>query len=651
MDEINPNSQVMVENAEDQQPQKPNLGPDFRPDNGPYQTLVDYCQDLYDAFSKSAYRTAKMKEIEDSRKIYEQKPLVESKQIPWTDSSNIVLPLTTITVDNLEPRLVSGLVGRDPVVRFEMEGSQSKDDSTMLLEQWFNQELVNEVKIKAKASIGVHTLLLEGTWFTLPKYDRNKLMRRDFIYNQQGGIAFDPQTQKPATADIEDVLYEGGQVDSVPFSDVYCADNIGSVEEWDTADKGIIIRPTYAELMRDKQDPEMIGYLPDKVGPWLLSDTGEMKKKEDEKSPGDKVSGVEVTGKEVIECINWYISYPINRVEDAPESEQEDFTEERIVATIAKESGVLIRIGLLRDFNFTNECLLRRVRLFPENDRSFGTSMYGKLKSIQNGASDFYNMLMNISTLCMIPWFFYDESSGMTKDYELVPGKGIPVDNVKGIMVPDFFKMNPAGYMKLEEMLFDLWEKQGNISSPQIGQPDDKQKTATEIMSVIQEGNIKYDYQANTTKDEFIGIIQTLYDLYYQKMPPNKKFSYNGQEVPIPRQSMRQRVKFVLSGSTASANKMIERKESEDILQMSMGNPLMNPMQPLMDVLKAYGKTDMQKYINPQANQMLQALVANPELPKVVGNYLKTKTDMMNKAGVKPKKGRGAPVPKQVNVG
>ena len=75
MDEINPNSQVMVENAEDQQPQKPNLGPDFRPDNGPYQTLVDYCQDLYDAFSKSAYRTAKMKEIEDSRKIYEQKQI------------------------------------------------------------------------------------------------------------------------------------------------------------------------------------------------------------------------------------------------------------------------------------------------------------------------------------------------------------------------------------------------------------------------------------------------------------------------------------------------------------------------------------------------------------------------------------------------
>jgi hypothetical protein len=636
IDEMNPNVQVMIQNAEDQQ--KPNLGPDFRPDNGPYQKLVDHCEDLYDAFSKSAYRDAKIREIIESRKVYEQQERQRVKPL-WDGESSMTLPLTTITCDNLEPRLVSGLIGRDPLIRFEMEGMTEQDEPTKLIQGWFNQELDNEVKIKANTGNGVHILLLEGTWYCFPGYNRHELPRRDFVFNEDGSMVINPETQEPETADIIDVLFEGGEIKHIPFTDVLCPDNIGSVAEWELCDKGVIIRPTYAELMRDK---EKLGYLPDKVGPWLVPQKGNLKKKDDDKSPDEQVTGAEVTGKEVIKCVNWYISYPINRVEDAPEQEQDDFTEERIIATVTLDTGVLIRVGLLRDFNFSNECMLKRVRLYPESDRSYGTSMYGKMKSIQNGASDFFNTVINISTLCMIPWFFYDDASGMKKETELFPGKGVPVDSVAGIKIPDFFKLNPGNYLQFIEVFMRLWEQVGNISNPQIGRPDDKQKTATEIMAVIQEGNIKYDYQANTTKDEFIGIIKTLYDLYYQHMPFNKTFIYNGEPVPIPRKLMRQRFKFTLSGSTASANKMIERKEAEDILMLSQGNPLMNPMKALEDVLKAYGKTDLAQYVNPEAKQVLQALFENPELPKIIAQYLMTKQTTMAAVGIEPEKGAKA---------
>ena len=205
-------------------------------------------------------------------------------------------------------------------------------------------------------------------------------------------------------------------------------------------------------------------------------------------------------------------------------------------------------------------------------------------------------------------------------------------------MIPDFFKLNPANYLKFIEIFMDLWERLGNIANPQIGRPDDKQKTATEIMTVIQEGNIKYDYQANTMKDEFVSMIKTLYDLYYQYMPFNKTINYSGQQVPLPRAKMRQKVTFELSGSTATANKMIERKEAEEINMMAGQNPLMNPMSTLEDLLKAYGKTDMKKYINPQAHQLMMAFLQNPEITQVVGKYLQGKAQMAQAAGVKPKK-------------
>jgi hypothetical protein len=628
MEMDNPNEVIMIPNADIAQ--KPDLGPTSAPDNDKLQPLVDHCKELQKAFEGSVYRQEKIKEIEDSHKVYEQKE-TEVKTELWDGQSNITLPLTAITVDNLEPRLVSGLVGRDPLVRFEMIGTQEQDDAIKITESWFNQELENEIKVKTVARDVIHLNLLEGTWFGITKYNQEKLVRRDFKYTPDGQIM--APNGIPEWVDVEDILFEGGEVENVPFSDILCADNLGSIKDWERADVGMYVRPTYSELMLNKDQ-----YLANKIGPWLIPNKTNLKKADADMTPDDRVSGVEVTGKEVIKCINWYISYPVGRImndtDDKPEEEQSDFIEERIIATIAVDSGVLIRLALLREFNFSNEHMIRRVRLFSEPGRSFGTSMYGKMKAIQNGTSDFFNTVINISILCMIPWFFYEDSSGIKSETEVHPGKGIPVDSIKGVMIPDFFKLNPGNYLQFIEIFMRLWEQLGSISNPQIGRPDDKQKTATEIMAVIQEGNIKYDYQANTTKEEFLSIVRVLYDLYYQHMPFNKTFNYNGEEVPIPRKLLRQRYKFVLSGSTASANKMIERKEAEEILMMAQGNPLMNPMTALEDVLKAYGKTDLKQYINPEARALLEKFFANPDLMQAVDTYLGTKQQIAEQVGV-----------------
>jgi len=59
----------------------------------------------------------------------------------------------------------------------------------------------------------------------------------------------------------------------------------------------------------------------------------------------------------------------------------------------------------------------------------------------------------------------------------------------------------------------------GNIGDLQIGRLSQKGNTATEVLQTLQEGNIKFNYQATTIKDEFIELLQALYDHYYQHMP------------------------------------------------------------------------------------------------------------------------------------
>lgn len=619
---------------------KPDLGPDSVPDNEEYKTLVDYCMDdLYGKLKDSDYRVAKIKEIEQSRKVYEQKEDESKTNFPFKDASNITLPLDTITVDNLEPRMVSGLVGTKPVVRFEMEGMTQQDDGTKLLETWFNQELDNKVKIETRAMSVVHIILTEGTGFFIPGYNREEVMQRDFNFDSQTGSVIVGPDGKVVTMDVMKTTYEGGNVEFIPFTDIVCADDIGTIDEWEKADKIRIVRPTYAELMRRKND---IGYLTDKIGPWMVGEKDEGEKKEESQSPAQRVEGVKYTGKETIECAEFYITYQINKDEEAEEKEQKDFTEDRILAMIHLKTRTLIRLCYLRDLNFTNESLIKRVRMFPEEGRSYGTSIYGKIKSIQDGASDFFNAILNIAYIVMLPWFFYEDKSGLRGVFEIKPGQGIPVDSVQGILFPNF-NINPSAYLSFIEMFLGLWERLGSVANPQIGRPEDTKKTATEIMMVVQEGNIKFNYQAKTIKEEFISILKTLYDLYYQHMPYDATFNYNGQLVPIPRQMMKRNYKFILKGSTETANKMIERKEADDLYMLLNNSPLANPMTALEELLKSRDKVDLQRYINPQARQLFEAFAQNPEIMQVVGSYLQTKTETeMEITGKPPEKSKGS---------
>ncbi len=606
------------------------------PDNGKLQPLVDHCMDLYGIFSRSTYRAGKIKEMETSRKVYEQ--IAAKTSFPFKDASNIVLPLLMITVDNLEPRIVAGLVGKDPIVNMEVEGG-GKDDMIDIVKTYFNNELKNTVGIKGVAMQVVHDLLLDGTVYPVPKYETRDTVRRDFVRKSgitQQIIGFikslfqdgssDPlvigQDGLPMMQDVKETVFDGGKIDLVPFVDIYCPDDIGTIDEWERCDKIRRVRPTYGELMNNR---EKLGYM--NIGTWLLTIKKEMDaSKGDNQSPTQKIVEANITGAETISCLEFHIKYYVNKDEEKEESEQTDFTEEQLLVTIAEESKVIIRIVKQRELNMNNESLVKRIRMNPENERSFGTGIYGKIKSAQDGASEMINIIINSAYILMMLWYFYDDSSGLAGEVEIYPGAGIKVDSVKGILFPTI-NIRPDQFLDIVNLFINLWERSGNISNNQLGRMNDRNTTATEVMAVIQEANIRFNYQSEVMRDEFIVVIKTLFDLYYQYMPIDKKFMYGGKEIQIPRSVMKRNMKWTLTGSSDTANKMIERRQAEDLKNLTANDPLINPMQIDQDLLKAYDKTDFEKYLNPQASAMLKAFFQNPEIGQVVQKYLQTKTE------------------------
>ena len=604
--------------------------------NGRYQHLVTYCLDLFETIEESEYRTKTIKEIRESIEAYDQ--VEQHTNDPWPGASNITLPLTTISNDNLAPRLASGLIGKQPYIRFEMENDEEKDDNTEIVETFFNQELEDVVEVESLGIDIIEKVLKEGTVYPMPRYDLDEETKKDFMFVDQGmsddqvaafmameadgkaaakvGGVYVGADGEPLLIEKTDTVFEGVKVDLIPFKDIFIPDD---VDDWEKAPVIRKVYPTYSELLDYNETRK--GYR--NIGDWLLKEKGDATLTEDQQSEDQKRSDVKVSYKEVIDCIECYVRY-IPQEEDQDEEDIKSWKEERLIAQIAINSKVLIRLIPLREINFKNQHLIKRIAMFRRKGKSYGVPLHSKMKSIQAGASKTFNMAINIAEIVMIPWFFYTDKAGLKgEETKLKPGFGQLVDDVNAIQFPRF-NINPSQMFQYIEVWMGFWERVISIGDVQMGLPDSKKTTATEVLAVIEEGNIKHNYQSKPIRKDFITLIRTIYDLYYQNMPLEKTFLFNKAQVEIPRSAMARPYKFRLTGSTELSNKLIERREKEDVLNKAQQDPfgVVNPVEAWARYLKASGETNVQELINPELNQIAKIMKEMPQAKEIFARAL-----------------------------
>ena len=398
---------------------KINTDIEMRPEDKRHENLVRYCIDLHKEIGQSTYRKAMLTLIKEARNVYEQ--IATDTNLIWDGASNEVLPFETITVDNLEPRLVAGLIGRDPIVAFKEVGG-TLDETDEVLQKWWNDELKDVIKINTIARNVVHTLLLEGTRFSIPKYDApdKDEVRTDFQYTQDGRIVTD-EKKNPIIVEVKEPGFEGGTDEQIPFSSMFIADDVDTPEKWEDADKIREIYYSYSELSEKKGSS---GFISKNIGTWLLPTKVQKRLKEEDKTPSQIVAGVDLTGKEAIKCIECHISYPYQNLDEDDLEKLDLYEQQKCIVTVAVESNLCIKKMLLRDVNMNNQSIIKRVRLFAEEGRSYGTPIHGKMKAIQKGASDIFNRMNNVADIVLLPWYFYQAGAGIPDDKQKsCPGK------------------------------------------------------------------------------------------------------------------------------------------------------------------------------------------------------------------------------------
>lgn len=170
------------------------------------QLLEEMSRFLSDAFAQydgSTLRKEVLDTAKESRKAYRQKS--DGTNFPWPEASDMITPLTRVAVDELEPRLVQSLVGREPYLIVTHRPGASEKEQAQDVEDYINYVFKDEVRLFTITSKMVHKALLDGTVFPLVHWVRQNM---------------------PA--------FDGPRVALVPLEHVWLADDIDD-EDWETA--------------------------------------------------------------------------------------------------------------------------------------------------------------------------------------------------------------------------------------------------------------------------------------------------------------------------------------------------------------------------------------------------------------------------------
>jgi len=571
--------------------------------------LGNYIRTLFERFDSSTTRKNILKLVEDSRKAYYQE--TTSTSFPWANASNMISPLTTMGVDEVEPRLVNAVIGKEPYIKAKpLKGASTKEEAQQITD-FDNFVLEHLVKVKALVPQLIHEKLIDGTIYPLLSWEtKTKKVKR---------IVQDPTSPNGWSRQVQEYTTNGPCIELVPIEYVWHEDHLND-ENWESAP---VIRYvgniTIGEIL-DRVEQGETGWINPKGGE--IPDRAEFQKilesyvateilkttQQETESTQDYFLDFQPRQKP-IEFYEAYIKFDFMG---------EDQRDENLIVLVEKSTFTPFRIREQIEVIDENIKPLRRQRFLKRRGVSWGYPLYTLIAGIQLGVDAMWNRCVNSADVTMTPWGFIKRGmSGLLSNKpKIYPGalnevEGNPEDS---IYFPNLQMFQPQQFIPLIMQYISFFERTLNVSDFMQGRESQivgkKGSTATGTLAILQEGKIKFEYRGGLTHLEFLDLFKNIHDLCVSNMPIEEHIKITG--APITQYSCSDLYLFKLVGSDLVSNRFTERQEVESLAMLSqqfIQLGVANPIPVYTDVLNSYKATtdrEPEEYIDPELAAMIQ---------------------------------------------
>lgn len=586
----------------------------------PEETLKEfgeYVHRKWEEFARSPKRLKKLEDVRESELAYDQDPSDKSQPL-WEGASDLVMPFLTISVDQLEPRIVAALVGREDIVRVNDFGKADRD-LAKAVEKLNNAVLDSMVMMRDEVKPLVHSVLRRGQAYVQVYWNYEETKTMTFAINQETSRRMpaidddgNPLELPPGTYSlggfqvIESVAVaaDGPSLQEVDMEDLFFPEKIS---DWE---KACVVREYYLpwgeyKAMATRNVTGWVQKTEDELSDLegaLFSKRPESGKILDDSTEEDNLGTRDTDAsknKWELRCLEGHFMYDIDG----------DGIEEKVICTVDEQTKTVLYLMNNAHLDPLNRKQIQKLCVLPDYGTGWGIPLYMKIKAVQNGAAQFVNMLINASVMQMIPVTYYEQGAGFkSQEIEVFPGAHIPVADVTKIHQVSFAP-SAAAFKDMVQFFLSLWERLVVVSDYNIGrQKEGTTNTATGTLALLQEASISHDYMGAVLQGQFAKIIQIVHDLCYLNMGDKKAIEILGE--PMPR-VLSKNFEFQLTASTKSANRHVERMELGEAMaaaEKGVALGLVVPDEPLRDYLGTFKGLHVDRWMNGPLAQLFNRI-------------------------------------------
>ena len=582
------------------------------------------------------------------------------KRFPWPGSSNLHVPLTMLGVETLKPRLVQSILGGDPPIMVAMV-EQTDEERQERVELYLNWQARTELNYPQFVVESAHAFLTPGTvvgkafW----KVDRKRQkyvrsfpadtgmeqillalfgneppdnMERAGPMIWEGTLPTPAHAGPPMTVKVKlkilereiqvlverEVLKEGVEVVLIDPLDVLApAKAGGDIQKmpWFAQRLWLTEDDLRRKVKRGQFFKEAVDMLLDGPGPGGDTSLEDGTAVREGRAEAEGVADDGESDARAQEYAVWEV-YKRHDIDD------DGFEEEVILWACEDLPKMLLGWDYLDNVHAHGRRPFAVGRYLPLPFKFLGLSFPQIIQQLQDEINTIHNQRVDYGTIQNLPMYFYKGSSThLPTTYSLKPGQGVPVDNPSTDIVVPRWQGSAAWGQQEEALLYQYFERLTGLTDLALGRQPNRvgaTRTASGMQALLGEGGLRF----KTAQDAFQQFHKEIWELVLaldqEYLPPGKEFRVTGRRPEMIRIANRTdiagRFDIRLSANTESLNRSIQREDATVLLQ-ALANPL--PIQlglvglkglarMYRDLLKAYGKTDPDAYLEVPRSQIVR---------------------------------------------